>query len=185
MSLARPHPGTRSARAAATPATRLVWRLRRLVPGVAVLVLIAALHTLTLAAGVSAELPVSTAVVETAAGRRHEFRVFLALTHEHRRRGLMHVTELAPDEGMLFDLQVPQFASFWMKNTPLSLDIVFVREDGRISNIAADTEPYSHERIPSHGDVLAVLELNAGTCRRLGIEPGDVVVHEILGNTPR
>jgi len=70
---------------------------------------------------------------------------------------------------------VPEPRSFWMKNTPLSLDIIFVGSDGRISNIAANTVPYSLDSVPSSGFAIAVLELRAGRAAQLGIVPGDKV----------
>jgi uncharacterized membrane protein (UPF0127 family) len=144
--------------------------------------LLAALHTMTLASGVSSELPEESATIVTADGHRHVLRLHVARTPEHRRRGLMFVTRLDPDEGMLFDFEVPRSVSMWMKNTPLSLDILFVRADGRIANIARHTRPFSKTMIPSHGDVLGVIELNAGSTARLGIRAGDSVVHPLFAS---
>ncbi len=107
--------------------------------------------------------------------KRHEFRVEVAATPEQRARGLMFRTELGPDEGMLFPNKTPALESFWMKNTPLPLDIIFIGVDGRVSNIAAETVPYSLESIPSTGLASAVLELPGGRAAELGIAPGDRV----------
>lgn len=108
-------------------------------------------------------------------GKVHRFRVELAQSPEDQRKGLMFRTELGPDEGMIFP-SVPQTArSFWMKNTPLSLDIIFVGADGRILNIAARTEPYSLDPVYSLGVTSGVLELRGGRAAELGIEPGDEV----------
>lgn len=105
----------------------------------------------------------------------HRFRVELADTPAAQARGLMYRTELGDFEGMLFPSAVPEPRSFWMKNTPLSLDIIFIGPDGRITNIAADTVPYSTESVSSDGLASAVLELRAGRARALGIAPGDRV----------
>ncbi len=103
---------------------------------------------------------------------RHVFRAELANTPQSQAKGLMFRTEMGDDEGMLFPSQVPAPRSFWMKNTPLSLDIIFVGTDGRISNIAADTVPYSLEPVVSVGPAIAVLELRAGRSAELGIAAG-------------
>lgn len=105
----------------------------------------------------------------------HEFRAELADTKELQAKGLMHRTELGPKEAMLFPNELPTARSFWMKNTPIPLDIIFVGLDGRISNIAAMTEPYSEEPVYSVGSVSAVLEIGGGRAEELGIEPGDEV----------
>ena len=105
----------------------------------------------------------------------HRFRVEVAASAEAQNRGLMFRTELGPDEGMLFPSDPPQARSFWMKNTPLPLDIIFVGTDGRILNIAAMTTPYSLDSVLSDGVTGAVLELNGGRAEELGIEPGDLV----------
>ena len=105
----------------------------------------------------------------------HRFRVELADTPAAQARGLMYRTELGDFEGMLFPSAVPEPRSFWMKNTPLSLDIIFIGPDGRISNIAANTTPYSTDSVSSIGPASAVLELRAGRAAALGIVPGDRV----------
>ena len=107
------------------------------------------------------------------------FKVELADTPEAQGRGLMFRTELGDNEGMIFPSKSPQTRSFWMKNTPLSLDIIFVGPDGRITNIAANTVPYSLESVASTGLASAVLELRAGRSAELGIEPGDKVEYQI------
>lgn len=110
--------------------------------------------------------------------RRLPFRVELADTPQAQARGLMFRERLGDDEGMLFPSAVPEPRSFWMKNTPLSLDIIFIGEDGRISNIAANTVPYSLDSIPSEGFAAAVLELRGGRAAELGIVPGDRVIYD-------
>jgi len=108
-------------------------------------------------------------------GKRHEFAVEVARTAEEQARGLMFRTELGPDEGMLFPRNPPDIASFWMKNTPLPLDIIFVDEGGQIINIAANTVPYSLDPVSAIGLTGAVLEIPGGRAAELGIEPGDTV----------
>lgn len=105
-------------------------------------------------------------------GKTHEFRVEVARTAAEQARGLMFRTELSDKEGMLFPRDPPGFASFWMKNTVIPLDIIFVGTDGRIINIAAMTTPYSLDSIPSEGVTAAVLEIRGGRAAELGIVPG-------------
>ena len=97
-----------------------------------------------------------------------------------RGRGLMYRRSMADHHGMLFDFESPQPVNMWMKNTYLSLDMVFIRSDGTIARIASDTEPLSTKIIPSNEPVLAVLELNGGTSAKLGIQPGDAVRHALF-----
>ena len=106
---------------------------------------------------------------------RHAFRVEVARDSREQARGLMFRTAMGADEGMIFPMQPPRLASFWMRNTVIPLDIIFIGEDRRILNIAANTVPYSEDPVPSAGKVSAVLELNAGRAAALGIAPGDKV----------
>ncbi|MFN2099772.1 DUF192 domain-containing protein [Altererythrobacter sp. MF3-039] len=103
------------------------------------------------------------------------FEVELASTPEAQTRGLMFRTELGDFEGMIFPSEFPIPRSFWMRNTPLPLDLIFIGEDRKIRNIAAMAEPYSLDSIPSDGPVIAVLEIRGGRAAELGIEPGDTV----------
>jgi hypothetical protein len=112
-------------------------------------------------------------------GKKLPFKVELAASPEAQARGLMFRTELGDNEGMLFPSDVPQPRSFWMKNTPLSLDIIFIGADGRVLNIAADTVPYSLDSVTSNGPASAVLELRAGRAKELGIVAGDRVVYAL------
>ncbi|MFA9199673.1 MAG: DUF192 domain-containing protein [Cypionkella sp.] len=116
-------------------------------------------------------LKVIPLTVRTARGS-HKFQVELAQTAEEQARGLMFRTELGADEGMLFPRNPPDVASFWMKNTPLPLDIIFIGPDRKVINVAADTVPYSLESVGARGLTGAVLELNAGRAAALGIGPG-------------
>lgn len=115
--------------------------------------------------------------IQTVDGRLRRFSVELALSQAQRERGLMFRRELAPDEGMLFDYGREREVTMWMANTYLALDMLFIRADGRIRRIEADTVPLSRTLIGSGGPVRAVLELPAGTADRLGIQPGDRVLH--------
>jgi uncharacterized membrane protein (UPF0127 family) len=143
-----------------------------------------------LAAGVAACQPSASNAVELAqspaglaqvpltiasGGRDHRFTVEIAGTPEEQSMGLMYRTKLAPDRGMIFPFNPPRIASFWMRNTLIPLDMIFVRADGTIANIAANTVPYSEEPVLSDGVVAAVLEIPGGRSAELGIKPGDKV----------
>lgn len=111
----------------------------------------------------------------TSDDERIAFSVEVADTPEAQARGLMFRTDLGDNEGMIFPYDGTRAQSFWMKNTPLPLDIIYIGPDRRISNIAAETEPYSLDPVYSVGPVLGVLELRGGRAAELGIEPGDLV----------
>jgi uncharacterized protein len=110
-----------------------------------------------------------------------EFQVEMAVNPEQRGRGLMFREDLAEDRGMLFDFGRMQQASMWMRNTYVPLDMLFIDADGRITQIAADVQPLSDAVIASRKPVRAVLELRAGVTAKLGIEPGDRLVHPMFG----
>src|SRR5512141_2390064 len=103
----------------------------------------------------------------------HAFSVELAANDADRSKGLMFRRELPEGQGMLFDFHQEQNVSFWMQNSYIPLDMIFIRADGRILRIAENTEPLSTRLVPSGGPVRAVLEVIAGTSRKLGIAPGD------------
>jgi uncharacterized membrane protein (UPF0127 family) len=126
-------------------------------------------------------LPTEPLTVETANG---PVRLTVEIADEpaERQRGLMFRQSLADDRGMLFHFQEPEHASFWMRNTVISLDIIFIGVDGRILNIADRTTPYSEAPIPSAGLTRGVLELRGGRAAELGIRPGDRVRHRIFPN---
>ena len=163
-------------------ATTFIPTLRRHAP---VIVWIIALATLWSASPVEAqqELPLEILVIETLAGK-HLFQVEVARTDTQRAVGLMWRERMDPNKGMLFDFKKERFVTMWMKNTPLSLDMLFISIDGRIATIATHTRPYSTERIHSGVKIGAVLELLAGTAERLGIAPGDLVRHSMFGDPP-
>lgn len=120
-------------------------------------------------------LEVARLTVTTPAGKTHAFRVEMARTPEEQARGLMFRTTMGADEGMLFPYDQPRVLSFWMKNTVLSLDIVFIGPDHRVINIADHAVPYSEASLSSTAPAIAVLELNAGRAAALGIVPGSKV----------
>lgn len=111
----------------------------------------------------------------SANGRSHAFRVEVAKSLEEQARGLMFRTQMGADEGMLFPYDPPRVLSFWMKNTVIPLDLVFIGPDRRVINIAANATPYSEDPITSDAPGVAVLELNGGRAAQLGIVPGAVV----------
>jgi len=110
----------------------------------------------------------------------HVFSVELAVTDEERTRGLMYRRSVPQSYGMLFDFKRDQEVTMWMRNTYVSLDMIFIQSDGRIRRIAENTETESDKIIPSGGQVRAVLEVAAGTARKLGIEAGDRVATPIF-----
>ena len=111
----------------------------------------------------------------TSDGKQHRFIVEVARTPEQQATGLMNRSTLAPDRGMVFPFETPRPASFWMKNTLIPLDIIFIRADGTIANVEANTVPLSLESVNSAGTVAAVLEIPGGRAAELGIAAGDRV----------
>jgi uncharacterized membrane protein (UPF0127 family) len=107
----------------------------------------------------------------------HVFEVELAVNDAQRAQGLMDRKELPEGKGMLFDFQREQDVAFWMKNTYIPLDMIFIRANGRIHRIAENTTPLSLQTVPSGGPVRGVLEVIGGTAKKLGIAPGDKVAH--------
>ena len=110
------------------------------------------------------------------ATKTHVFRIEVARTEAQQERGLMFRDHLAPDRGMIFPMNPPRFASFWMKNTVIPLDMIFIRADGSIARIAANTIPYSLAPVSSGEPVAAVLEIAGGRAAELGIAEDDKVV---------
>ena len=105
----------------------------------------------------------------------HRFTVEIAESDEEKGRGLMFRSSLADDAGMLFIYPRAQQVSMWMRNTYISLDMVFIADGGTVHRIERRTEPFSERLIDSQGPVRAVLELSAGTADRIGLKPGDKV----------
>ncbi len=128
-------------------------------------------------------LPVETIAIDTKSGP-HNFSVEVAADDESREKGLMFRMTMAPDAGMLFDFHTPQLVSFWMENTVLPLDMLFVRADGTIARIKENATPYSRENIPSGEPIEVVIELNGGRAAALGITEGARVHAPNLGPKP-
>jgi uncharacterized membrane protein (UPF0127 family) len=108
------------------------------------------------------------------------FQVEIADTDATREYGLMYRKSLPPNGGMLFDFKVPQPVAFWMKNTLIPLDMLFIASDGRVISIVRNATPMSETPIPSGGAVLGVLEIRGGRAAEIGAEPGDRVIERIF-----
>lgn len=119
--------------------------------------------------------------VESASGS-HEFSAWVAATEPRRNQGLMQVKSLPPNRGMLFLFDAPQVAIFWMKDTLIPLDLLFIARDGRVIRLVERATPMSESLINSMGVVSAVLELAGGTSAKLGIKAGDRVHHAAFGD---
>ncbi|HTT99233.1 MAG TPA: DUF192 domain-containing protein [Rhizomicrobium sp.] len=143
----------------------------------------AVLFAFLLAAGPAVALPVEKITVDTARGHT-AFKVEIASDHASQEKGLMFRKKMAANAGMLFDFHTTVMTSFWMKNTILPLDIIFIRTDGTVSSIAANAVPMSETPIPASEPVQAVLELNAGRAAQIGLAPGDKV-HSAIFKTGR
>jgi uncharacterized membrane protein (UPF0127 family) len=134
---------------------------------------------LLIGAGPAPSAELKTLEIATKTGV-HAFAVEVVDNDADRAKGLMYRKELPEGRGMLFDFKVDQQVSFWMQNTYIPLDMIFIRGDGRILRIEENTEPLSTKMIPSGGAVRAVLEVIGGTSRKLGIAPGDRVAFSIF-----
>jgi uncharacterized protein len=138
-----------------------------------------------LALGVCASVEVwaapklETVEIVTSRGRAR-FQVEIAATRAEQARGLMFRKALAPDRGMLFTYKRPQPAAYWMKNTLIPLDIIYIQPDGRILSIVRNARPHDETPLPSGGLVLGVLEIAGGRAAQLGVLPGDRVLHRIF-----
>ena len=113
---------------------------------------------------------------------KHEFIVEIAVTDRQHSQGLMFRQSLAKNAGMLFDYKVPTSITMWMKNTFIPLDMIFINNDGKVINVVQRAIPFSENVISSLGKARGVLEVNGGTASRLGIMPGDKILHRIFGN---
>jgi uncharacterized protein len=122
------------------------------------------------------ESPEEMVVVTDGAGTRHSINVEMAVTPQKREKGLMFRRALAANAGMLFIFPKDQVVDFWMKDTILPLDMIFIREDGIVASIARDEAPFSLVNTFSAGPVVATLEVPAGTAARFGLKQGDMVV---------
>lgn len=112
----------------------------------------------------------------------HTFKVEVVDTPETRAKGLMYVQELADDAGMLFDFQDERPVAFWMMNTFIPLDMLFIEADGTILNIHSNARPHDRTSIPSDGPVQYVLEIPGGRSKELGIAAGDKVDHDRIAD---
>jgi uncharacterized membrane protein (UPF0127 family) len=119
-------------------------------------------------------------VIETQRGKRHEFKAEIADNRERRQQGLMYRQEMADNAAMLFLFDEVRIVTFWMRNTFIPLDLLFLGIDGRIMAIHRNAVPASTSPISSPSPAAAVLEIKAGTAAKLGIYPGDQVLHERL-----
>lgn len=113
-------------------------------------------------------------------GGSHVFQVEVARTDEQRARGLMFRRFMPADRGMLFDFKTEQPVMMWMRNTYIPLDMIFIARDGRVINIAENTEPLSERTIASAAPAFAVLEVNAGISRKIGLKAGDRISHPLF-----
>lgn len=141
---------------------------------------LSALGLLVLVAGAAYAQAFESLSIATQSGQRQAFKVEVARNDADRAQGLMFRRSMPTDQGMLFDFGRVEPVSMWMQNTYLPLDMLFIRADGTIARIAANTEPLSTRTISSGEPVLSVLELNAGTAAKLGIRPGDRVEHPLF-----
>ena len=122
------------------------------------------------------------ALTVTTASGKHAFWVEIADDEAERQRGLMFRPPLEPDRGMLFEFETAGEQAFWMKNTPSSLDIVYIDAAGKIVSIAHHTTPFSEVPIPSNGAAKGVLEVREGRMDEIGAKAGDIVQHPFFGN---
>jgi hypothetical protein len=134
--------------------------------------------------GPQPELPKEKLVIVSHDGKEHVFNVEMAIKPDQQTVGEMFRTSIPEDGGMLFDWGRPEPTQMWMKNTLISLDMIFINNDGTIRSIAENTVPRSLAVIDAGGPVRAALEVNAGTTAKLGIRVGDVVKQRIFGNAP-
>ena len=136
---------------------------------------------MALAGAASAQTPlkVEPLDVTTAKGVYH-FQVEIADNEASREKGLMFRRFMPADRGMLFDFKREEPVMFWMKNTYIPLDMIFISRAGIVVSIAADAEPLSERTIPSGGPCYGVLELNGGVAARIALKPGDKVLHPIF-----
>lgn len=119
-------------------------------------------------------------VIQVSDSVQHEFRIHLAVSASERAQGLMYVRKMPDDVGMLFVYERPTMVGMWMKNTYIPLDMIFIGEDGRILTIAKDTVPHSLATVSSGKPAIGVLEVNAGISKKLGLAPGQAVLHRLL-----
>jgi uncharacterized protein len=132
--------------------------------------------------GPQPELPKEKLTIVTHGGTQHVFNVEMALKQDQQTVGEMFRPTVPEDGGMLFDWGFPRQSQMWMRNTLVSLDMVFINADGTIRAIAENTTPRSLAVIDSRGPVRATLELAAGVTAKLDIRVGDTVKQRVFGN---
>jgi uncharacterized membrane protein (UPF0127 family) len=125
-------------------------------------------------------LPTQSVQIETQGGTVHNFEVELALTPEEMAVGLMFREEMDDNKGMLFFFGRERELSFWMKNTLIPLDMIFIKADGTIHHIHENAQPHDLTSVQSQGLAISVLEINAGLSRKLGVSAGDKIKHELF-----
>jgi uncharacterized membrane protein (UPF0127 family) len=118
-------------------------------------------------------------IARTSSGE-YAFSLEIADEEFERERGLMFRQTMAADHGMLFDFGRTEVVSMWMRNTPMALDMVFIRQDGTVARIAERTQPFSDDIVTSQEPVAYVLELRAGVSRLIGLKPGDQLRHKAI-----
>ncbi len=128
----------------------------------------------------SSQYPHEQVTIETASGQKHFFDMEIAKTAEQRERGLMFRRSMPKDSGMMFIFWPPETVVFWMKNTHMPLDMLFVRADGAIVKIVSNAKPLDLSIQSSNENVIAVIELNGGEAQRRSIKPGDKVLAKVL-----
>ena len=126
-------------------------------------------------------LPTSPLVFDTPKGPAR-FMVEMATTWPQQEQGLMFRKSVSPNSGMLFDFGQEQETAFWMKNTLVPLDMLFIKANGTIARIAVNAKPLSEDSIPSYEPVRAVLEIAGGRAAQLGVKAGDKVHAQVFGN---
>ncbi len=137
------------------------------------------------AAGASAGAPCDPGTITILTGEgKARFAVEIADEPAEQARGLMFRPHLDDDAGMLFVYEKPRRARFWMKNTMIPLDMIFIDDTGRVESIAVRRDTYSERGSASEGPVRAVLEINAGLSEELGIDPGDQAIHPAFEAAP-
>ena len=150
------------------------------IPGIVVAACVAALTGLA-GNGLAQETPFQTSTLTVVTSRgSFPFTVELALTGEQQEQGLQGRPSLPPDRGMLFDFGRTRIVTMWMKNTVVSLDMVFIHANGKVAKIVESTTPLSLATISSGEPARGVLEVVAGTAKRLGLKPGDRVIHPLF-----
>jgi uncharacterized membrane protein (UPF0127 family) len=122
----------------------------------------------------------SDLIIQTIEGKKHKFKIEIADTEIERRHGLMNRETLKPNAGMLFVFEEVSFQTFWMKDTLIPLDILFIDQSGKITHIVENAKPHDLTPLPSGGPVRATLEILGGQSAKLGIEKGDLVKYSLF-----